>query len=173
MSGMIAASATTFVGHIIRVIVPMCCLSLTSLAHASARGLEGTWCSVDAQNGETIVQYFVSGSEVTALTVLSEADPRRIGSKALLPIEEARSITSRSYHKCDLRTAWARAQAFMASPAAEQATRKALQAEMARKTDVEQMEREHAEVEQRRNDDRDAYYAALIQQLSIARRSRS
>lgn len=162
---------------IIRAVVPMC-LAMMSVAHAtshdgSAKSLEGTWCSQSAQDGETIVQYFVSGSNITALTVLSEADPRRVGSRASLALDEARSLTSGSYHKCDLREAWARAQAFLSSPAAEQATRKALQAEFARKSEVEQLQREDAEMEQRRNDERDAYYADLIQQFSLVRRSRS
>jgi hypothetical protein len=142
-------------------------VAMMSVAHAtshegSTQGLEGTWCS---QDGETIVQYFIAGSSVTALTVLSEADPRRVGSRTSLPVDEARSLASRSYHKCDQRQAWARAQAFLASPAAEQATRKALQ--------VERMQREDAEMDQRRNAERDAYFAELIQQLSLVRRSRS
>lgn len=162
---------------IIRVAVPVLFATM-SVAHAtshdgSAKSLEGTWCNQSAQDGETIVQYFVSGSNVTALTVLSEADPRRVGSRASLALDEARSLTSGSYHKCDLSQAWARAQAFLSSPAAEQATRKALQAEFARKSEVEQLQREDAEMEQRRTAERDAYYADLIQQLSLVRRSRS
>jgi hypothetical protein len=160
--------------HIIRAVVPMC-LAMMSVAHATSRdgstqSLEGTWCS---QDGETIVQYFVTGSSVTALTVLSEADPRQVGSRTSLALDEARSLTSGSYHKCDQRQAWARAQAFLSSPAAEQATRKALQAEIARKSEVEQFQREDAEMEQRRNAERDAYFAELLQQLSLVRRSRS
>ena len=69
--------------NIIRAVVPLC-LAMMSVAHATSRdgstnNLEGTWCSRD---GETIVQYFVTGANVTALTVLSEADPRRVGSRA-------------------------------------------------------------------------------------------
>ena len=151
------------------------CLAMMSVAHAtshdgSTQSLAGTWCS---QDGETIVQYFVTGSSVTALTVLSEADPRQVGSRASLALDEARSLTSRSYHKCDQRQAWARAQAFLSSPAAEQATRKALQAEIARRSEVELLQREDAEMEQRRNAERDAYFAELIQQFSLVRRSRS
>lgn len=154
---------------IIRAVIPMS-LAMISVAHAtshvdSTQSLAGTWCS---QDGETIVQYFVAGSSVTALTVLSEADPRRVGSQTSLPLEEARLLTTRSYRKCDQRQAWARAQAFLSSPAAEQATRKALQAELARK-EVEQLQREGAAMEQRRNAERDAYFAELIQQLSLAR----
>lgn len=163
--------------NFIRAVVPMCCLGAMSVAHAtshdSTQSLEGTWCSQDAQNGETIVQYFVSGSKVTALTVLSEADPRRVGSRASLALDEARSLTSGGYRKCDLRQAWARAQAFLSSPAAEEATRKALQAEIARKSELEELQREDAAMEQRRNAERDAYFADLIHQLSLARRSRS
>lgn len=143
---------------------------MASVAHATShdgmvKGLEGTWCSQDAQNGETILQYFVSGSNVTALTVLSEADPRRVGNRTSLAPEEARSLTSGAYRKCDPRQAWARAQAFLSSPAAEAATRKALASE--------QLQREEAELEQRRNAERDAYFATLIHQLSLVRRSRS
>jgi hypothetical protein len=160
--------------NIIRAVIPMC-VAMMSVAHAtshdsSTQSIEGTWCS---QNGETIVQYFVTGSNVTALTVLSETDPRRVGSRASLPLEEARVLASGSYHKCDQRQAWARAQAFLSSPAAEQATRQALQAELARKSEVEELQREDAAMEQRRNAERDAYFAELIQQLSLARRSRS
>lgn len=151
--------------RVVRTVVPLCCLSMTSLAQATSHeSLAGTWCSQDARNGETIVQYFVSGAQVTALTVLSEADPRRVGNRASLALEEARSLTG-AYEKCDSRLAWARAQAFLSSPAAEAATRKALQAE--------QLQREDAEMEQRRNAERDAYFANLIHQLSVARRSRS
>lgn len=161
------------VTHIIRAVVPLC-FAMVSVAHATsheaATNLAGTWCS---QDGETIVQYFVSGSSVTALTVLSAADPRQVGSRTSMPLDEARVMTSRSYHKCDQRQAWARAQAFLSSPAAEEATRKAFQAEVARKSQVEQLQREGAEMEQRRNAERDAYFAELIQQLSLARRSRS
>jgi hypothetical protein len=156
-----------FLTNIIRAVVPLS-FAMVSVAHATS--LEGTWCSRD---GETIVQYFVSGSNVTALTVLSEADPRRVGSRTSLPLDEARLLASSSYLKCDRQQAWARAQAFLSSPAAEQATRKALQAEIARKSEVELLQLEDAETEQRRNAERDAYYAELIQQLSLVRRSRS
>jgi len=156
--------------NIIRALIPMC-VAMMSVAHATSHdSLSGTWCS---QDGETIVQYFISGAKVTALTVLSETDPRQVGNQTSLPLEEARSLTSRSYHKCDQRQAWARAQAFLSSPAAEQATRKALQAELARKSAAEELQREDAAMEQRRNAERDAYFAELIQQLSLARRSRS
>lgn len=156
--------------NIVRAAIPMC-VAMMSVAHATSHdSLAGTWCS---QDGETIVQYFVSGVNVTALTVLSETDPRQIGSETSLPLEEARSLTRRSYHKCDQRQAWARAQAFLSSPAAEQAIRKALQAELARKSEVEELQREDAAMEQRRNAERDAYFAELIQQLSLVRRSRS
>jgi hypothetical protein len=156
---------TRIMRAVVPAVVPVC-LAMMSVAHATShdatRGLEGTWCS---QDGETIVQYFVAGASVTALTVLSEADPRQVGSRVSLPLDEARSLASRSYQKCDQRQAWARAQAFLSSPAAEQATRRALQ--------VERMQREDAEMEQRRNAERDAYFAELIQQLSLVRRSRS
>src|SRR5688572_25321555 len=149
--------------NIIRAVVPLS-FAMVSVAHATS--LDGTWCSRD---GESIVQYFVSGSNVTAVTVLSQTDPRRVGSRTSLPLDEARLLASRSYLKCDQRQAWARAQAFLSSPAAEQATRKALQAEFARKSEVEDMQREDAAMEQRRNAERDAYFAELIQQLNLAR----
>lgn len=153
--------------NIIRAVVPLS-LAMVSVAHATS--LDGTWCSRD---GETIVQYFVSESNVTALTVLSETDPRQVGSRASLSLDEARLLAGRSYLKCDQRQAWARAQAFLSSPAAEEATRKALQAEIARKSEIELLQLEDAATEQRRNAERDAYFAELIQQLSLARRSRS
>lgn len=136
-------------------------LAMMSVAHATS-SLEGTWCS---QDGDSIVQYFVKGSNVTALTVLSETDPRRVGSQTSLAMAEARELTSGAYHKCDQRQAWARAQAFLSSPAAEAATRRALQAE--------ELQREDAAMEQRRNAERDAYFAALIQQFNLARRAGS
>ena len=165
-------------GYVIRAAISMCCLSMLSVAHATshegtAKHLEGTWCSQDAHSGETIVQYFVSESNVTALTVLSEADPRRVGSSTSLEFEEARSLASGAYQKCDFRQAWARAQAFLASPAAEAATRRVMAAEIARKFELELLEREDAELQQRRDAERDAYFAELIQQLSLVRRSRS
>ena len=79
--------------NIIRAVVPLS-LAMVSVAHATS--LDGTWCSRD---GETIVQYFVSESNVTALTVLSEADPRRVGSSTSLEFEEARSLTSGAYRR--------------------------------------------------------------------------
>src|ERR1044072_7488001 len=104
--------------HVIRAVVPLC-FAMMSVAHAS--NLAGTWCSRD---GETIVQYFVTGANVTALTVLSEADPRQVGSRTSLALDEARLMASRWYHKCDQQRAWARAQAFLSPPPAERATRK-------------------------------------------------
>lgn len=158
---------------IARAIAPLC-FAMMSAAHATshegaAGSLEGTWCSRD---GDSIVQYFVSGANVTALTVLSETDPRQVGSRTSLPLAEARSLTSDAYQKCDQRQAWARAQAFLSSPAAEAATRKAFQADIARK-EVERLQQADAEMEQRRNAERDAYFAEIIQQFSLARRSRS
>jgi hypothetical protein len=44
---------------------------------------------------------------------------------------------------------------------------------MARKSAVEELQREDAAMEQRRNAERDAYFAELLQQLSLVRRSRS
>jgi hypothetical protein len=83
--------------------------------------------------------------------------------------EERQALTTQSYHRCDVREALQRAQAFLSSPRAEAATRKALQREAERKADIEQWEREDAEAQQRRNATREAYYADLIQQLSQVR----
>jgi hypothetical protein len=182
-------------------------------AHAtaiSAKALEGTWCSQNASSGETIVQYSAAGSNVTAFTVLSEADPRQVGmqlSKHLtaespnvfvhrdangadeqfsvqserLTVDwlwiadrgtgnETRQVlATQTYYKCDVSRALQRAQAFLSSPKAEQATRRALQREANVKAAVEQIVRENAEMEERRNASKDAYYGSLIRQLSRAR----
>ncbi len=53
---------------------------------APTKALEGMWCSQDGSAGETIVQYSATDSEVTAFTVLSELDPRRIGSQASIQL---------------------------------------------------------------------------------------
>lgn len=182
-------------------------------AHAtaiSAKALEGTWCSQDASAGETIVQYSAAGSNVTAFTVLSEADPRQVGlqlSKKLTAespsvfvhrdangADEQFSVQSESltvdwlwianrgtgnetrqvlatqtYYKCDMSRAMQRAQAFLSSPKAEQATRRALQREADVRAAIEEIVRENAEMEERRNASKDAYYGGVIRQLSRAR----
>lgn len=172
-------------------------------AHAtagSAKALEGMWCSEDGSTGETIVQYSAAGSDITAFTVLSEADPRQVGSQSSIHVtaeapnvfvrrafgaDEEFSVQSerltvnslwvwnrgtsnelrhvldtRTYYKCDVGQALRRAQAFLASPKAEQATRLALQREA------------DAELEERRNSTKDAYYAGLIRQLNLTRNMR-
>ncbi|MBL8268030.1 hypothetical protein [Steroidobacter sp.] len=172
-----------------------------SAAHAtagSAKPLEGTWCSEDTSTGETIVQYFAAGSDITSFTVLSEEDPRRIGQQASIELvaeapnvfvrrafgaadeefsvhsgrltvnslwiwnrgtnDETRQVlATQTYYKCDMGQALRRAQAFMASPQAEQATRMALERDA------------DAELEGRRNASRDAYYTGVIRQFSLSR----
>ena len=184
-------------------LVPVMLMALCAqAAHAtsgSAKALEGMWCSQDASAGETIVQYSSTGADVTAFTVLSEADPRQIGSqssihltaaapnvfvrRALIGADQEFSVQSEqltvrslwiwnrgtsketreelateTYYKCDVGQALRRAQAFMSSPQAEEATRKAL------------LREEQIELEDRRNANKDAYYAGLIRQLKLNRR---
>lgn len=177
---------------------------------AGAALLQGMWCTQDAKYGETIVDYSASGLQVTAFTVLSEADPRHIGKQSSMQLtiespnvfvrrdatgadqvfsvygdgltvdsvwvenrgtrqEVRQPVTSQSYYRCDVRSALQRAQAFLSSPKAEAATRKALQREAEMKAQAEQWQREDAEVEQRRNDSRDAFYSGVIRQLTQAR----
>lgn len=191
-------------------------LFTTQAAHAMAgpaKALEGMWCSEDANAGATIVQYSAIGSNVTAFTVLSEADPRRIGRQSSMQLtaqapnvfvrrdfdgademfsvqsgrltveslwvwnrgtssETRQVMATRSYYKCDVSKALQRAQAFLTSPQAEAATRKALQREAQMKAAVEQRDREDAELQERRNASREAYYADLLHQLNQARRAR-
>jgi hypothetical protein len=200
------SNASSFVGTLGRVIAKAGIATLlatvgTQAAYAtagSAKALEGMWCSEDANSGDTIVQYSAAGSDITAFTVLSEADPRRIGSQASIRVtaespnvfmhrafggadeefsvhserltvnslwiwnrgtdQETRHVlATRTYYKCDVGQALRRAQEFMSSPKAEQATRLAL------------LREEDAELEQRRNSSKDAYYAGLIRQLDLSR----
>lgn len=172
-------------------------------AHAtasSAKALEGMWCSEDANAGDTILQYSAAGSDITAFTVLSEADPRRIGRQSSIHLtaeapnvfvrrsfgvdeefsvhserltvsslwisnrgttdETRQVVATRTYYKCDVGQALRRAQEFLSSPKAEEATRLALQREA------------DAELEQRRNSSKDAYYGGLIRQLNLTRNDR-
>ncbi|WP_129642745.1 hypothetical protein [Peristeroidobacter agariperforans] len=177
-------------------------LLVTQAAHAtsgSAKALEGMWCSQDAGAGETIVQYSATDSEVTAFTVLSEADPRRIGNQASINLtpeapnvfvrralvgadeefsvqngqltvnslwisnrgtgkETRQVLATQRFYKCDVGQALRRAQAFMSSPKAEEATRMAL------------LREEQFELETTRNASKDAYYAGLIRQLRLSPR---
>jgi hypothetical protein len=171
-------------------------------AHAtsgSTKALEGLWCSQDSGAGETIVQYSATDSEVTAFTVLSEVDPRRIGSQASINLtpespnvfvrralvgadeefsvqneqltvnslwisnrgtsKEIRQVlATQTYYKCDMGQALRRAQAFMSSPKAEEATRMAL------------LREEQVQLDSIRNASKDAYYAGLIRQLKLSPR---
>lgn len=163
--------------------------------------LEGMWCSEDAGRGETIVQYSADGSEIRTFTVLSESDPRRIGAQSSMQLtteapnvfmhrafggfdeifsvhsgqltvnslriwnrgtsDETRQVlATQTFYKCDVGQALRRAHAFLSSPKAEVATRLALQRDA------------DAELEERRNASKDAYYAGLIRQLSLARIAR-
>ncbi|HEY0941737.1 MAG TPA: hypothetical protein VGE08_16675 [Steroidobacter sp.] len=171
-------------------------------AHAtsgSAAALEGMWCSEDANASETIVQYSAAGADITEFTVLSEADPRRIGSLASMRLtaeapnvfvsrafgadqefsvqrerltvnslwiwnrgtsnETRQVLATRTYYKCDVGQAFRRAQEFLSSPKAEEATRLAVQREA------------DAALEERRNSLKDAYYGGLIRQLNLGRRA--
>ena len=189
---------------IARVLAPMLWIAASAqTAHATAgatKALEGMWCSEDASRGETIVQYSAAGSDITAFTVLSEADPRRIGAQASMHLtaeapnvfvrrafdgdqmfsvksgrlivnslriwnrgssDETRHVlATQTYYKCDVGQALRRAQAFLSSPKAEEATRLALQRDA------------DAKLEERRNASKDAYYAGLIRQLNQARSQR-
>lgn len=197
-----ASSFARTAGRIAGMVIAMLLAAFGSqAAHATAgstKALEGMWCSEDAGTGETIVQYSAAGSDLTAFTVLSEADPRQIGSQASMHLtaespnvfvrrtfggaaemfsvhsgrltvnslwiwnrgtrQETRQVLgTQTYYKCDVGQALLRAQAFLASPKAEEATRKAL------------LRDEQIKLEERRNASKDAYYASLIRQLSQAR----
>ncbi|HEY0681689.1 MAG TPA: hypothetical protein VGD45_05130 [Steroidobacter sp.] len=197
-----ASSSVRILGRAIaRVFVPVLLIAAgTAHATSGAKALEGMWCSEDASRGETIVQYSAAGSDITAFTVLSEADPRQIGSQSSMHVtaagpnvfvrrafngdemfsvhsgrltvnslriwnrgtsEETRHVlATQTYYKCDMGQALRRAQAFLSSPKAEEATRLALQREA------------DAQLEERRNASKDAYYAGLIRQLNQARFAR-
>lgn len=190
---------------IVQVVAPVLLIAVSmQAAHATSgatEALEGMWCSEDAKRGATIVQYSAAGSDITTFTVLSEADPRRIGAQSSMHLTaEAPNVFSRrsfdgaeeilsvhsgrltvnslriwnrgtrdetrqvldtqTYHRCDVGQALRRAQAFLSSPKAEEATRLALQRDA------------DAELEKLRNASKDAYYAGLIRQLNQARFAR-
>lgn len=175
------------------------CAQAAHATSGSAKALDGMWCSQGGSAGETIVQYSSTGSDVTAFTVLSEADPRQIGSQASIHLtaeapnvfvrrgvigadqefsvqserltvkslwifnrgtskESRQELATQTYYKCDVGQALRRAQAFLSSPQAEEATRKAL------------LREEQVELEDRRNASKDAYYAGLIRQLRLSPR---
>jgi hypothetical protein len=184
---------------VVKSIVAMLLAAMSSQAALASPGsvaaLEGTWCSDD-----TIVQYSASGSDVTEFTVLFEADPRRIGSQSSLHLtaeapnvfvrrdfgadqefnvdrerltvnsvwiwnrgtsnETRQVVATRTYHRCDVSQAFRRAQEFLSSPRAEEATRLAVLREV------------DAELEERRNSSREAYYGSLIRQLNLGRVAR-
>lgn len=175
------------------------CAQAAHATSGSTKALEGMWCSQGGSAGETIVQYSTTDSEVTAFTVLSETDPRRIGSQASIQLtaeapnvfvrralvgadeefsveselltvnslwilnrgtsqERRQVLATQTYYKCDVGQALRRAQAFMSSPQAEQATRLAL------------LRDEQVEFETTRNASKDVYYAGLIRQLKLSPR---
>jgi hypothetical protein len=183
----------------VSVLLAALCAQAAHATAGSAKALEGMWCSQDDSAGATIVQYSAKDSEITAFTVLSEADPRRIGSQASIELtaeapnvfvrralvgadeefsiqserltvnslwisnrgtrnETRRVLATQTYYKCDMGQALRRAQAFMSSPKAEQATRMAL------------LRDEQVELEITRNAGKDAYYAGLIRQIRISPR---
>jgi hypothetical protein len=168
-------------------------------AHAtsgSAKALEGMWCSQDAAVGETIVQYSATESAVTAFTVLSEADPRQIGSqssinltpeapnvfvrRALVGADEEFSVQN---EQLTVNSLW------ISNRGTSKETRQVLATQTFYKCDVGQALRraqafmsspkaelatrmallrdEQFELESVRNASKDAYYAGLIRQLRL------
>lgn len=183
----------------VSVMLTALCAQAAHATSGSTKALEGMWCSQDAGAGETIVQYSATESKVTAFTVLSEVDPRRIGSqssisltpespnvfvrRALVGADEEFSVqnerltvnslwitnrgtsketrqvlATQTFYKCDIGQALRRAQAFLSSPQAEEATRMAL------------LREEQVEFDSIRNASKDAYYAGLIRQLKLSPR---
>lgn len=175
------------------------CAQAAQATSGSTKALEGMWCSQDTDAGETIVQYSATDSKVTAFTVLSEVDPRRIGSQSSINLtpespnvfvrralvgadeefnvqnerltvnslwilnrgtskETRQVLASQTFYKCDIGQALRRAQEFMSSPKAEEATRMAL------------LRDQQVEFESIRNASKDAYYAGLIRQLRLSPR---
>jgi hypothetical protein len=200
----VSSSAHAFGRMFAKALLPMLLAAVaTQPAHAtagSAKALEGMWCSEDANTGDSIMQYSAAGSDITTFTVLSEADPRRIGSQSSMHLTAAapnvfvrralgadeefsvhserltvnslwianrgtsdelrKVVATRTYYKCDVGQALRRAQEFLSSPKAEEATRLAFQRDA------------DAELEERRNSSRDAYYGGLIRQLNLSRDTR-
>jgi len=183
----------------VSVLLTALCAQAAHATSGSTKALEGMWCSQDESAGATIVQYSAKDSEITAFTVLSEADPRRIGSQASIELtpeapnvfmrralvgadeefsvqserltvnslwisnrgtssETRQVLATQTFYKCDMGQALRRAQAFMSSPKAEEATRMAL------------LRDEQVELEMTRNASKDAYYAGLIRQLKLSPR---
>lgn len=183
----------------VSVLLTALCAQAAHATSGSTKALEGMWCSQDESAGATIVQYSAKDSEITAFTVLSEADPRRIGSQASIELtaeapnvfmrralvgadeefsvqseqltvnslwishrgtsnETRQVLATQTYYKCDMGQALRRAQAFMSSPKAEEATRMAL------------LRDEQVELEMTRNASKDVYYAGLIRQLKLSPR---
>lgn len=175
----------------------------TQAAHAtagSAKALEGMWCSEDANAGETIMQYSAAGSDITTFTVLSEADPRRIGSQSSMHVTaEAPNVFVRRAFGADeefsvhserltVNSLW------IWNRGANDEMRHVLATRTYYKCDVGQALRRaqeflsspkaeaatrlallrdaDTELEERRNSSKDAYYGGLIRQLNLARNTR-
>lgn len=198
MSSMGLARMTSLMMTLLMMILGM------QAAHAtvgSAKALEGMWCSDDVGAGETIVQYSASGSDVTAFTVLFEADPRRIGSQSSMRVTmEAPNVFVRQafggaaeefrVHSGRLTVSSLR----IWNSGTDQQTREVLATRTFHKCDTGQAFRRareflaspraeqatrlallrdaDAELQARRNSSKDAYYESLIRQLSLARQVR-
>jgi hypothetical protein len=175
------------------------CAQAAHATSGSAKALEGMWCSQDDSAGATIVQYSAKDSEITAFTVLSEADPRRIGSqasieltaeapnvfvrRALVGADEEFSIQS---ERLTVNSLW------VSNRGTRDETRQVLASQTYYKCDMGQaLRRAHAfmsspkaeeatrmallrdeqvELEITRNAGKDAYYAGLIRQIRISPR---
>jgi hypothetical protein len=175
------------------------CAQAAHATSGSAKALEGMWCSQDDSAGATIVQYSAKDSEITAFTVLSEADPRRIGSqasieltaeapnvfvrRALVGADEEFSIQS---ERLTVNSLW------VSNRGTRDETRRVLASQTYYKCDMGQaLRRAHAfmsspkaeeatrmallrdeqvELEITRNAGKDAYYAGLIRQIRISPR---
>lgn len=166
----------------------------------SAKALEGMWCSEDASAGETIVQYSAAGSDVTAFTVLFEADPRRIGSRSSMHLTAAapnlfvRRIFGGAVEEFSVQSERLTVNSLrIRHGGTDQETREVLATRTFHKCDMGQAFRraqeflaspkaEHAtrlalqreadaELQARRNSSKDAYYAGLIRQLKLARKA--
>lgn len=176
----------------------------TQAAHAtagSAKALEGMWCNDDVNAGETIVQYSAAGSDITAFTVLSEADPRRIGSQSSIQLttEAPNVFVHRAFGGADeefsvhserltVNSLWIWNRGTDKETRHVQATRtyykcdvsqalRRAQAFMSspkaeKATRLAFQRDEDARLQQRRNSSKDAYYAGLIRQLDLSRIAR-
>lgn len=197
-------SVRTFGRIVAKALVPMLLAALgTQAAHATAgpaKALEGMWCSEDASTGETIVRYSAAGSDITEFTVLSEADPRRIGNQSSMHVtaEEPNVFVRRAFgadeelsvqsERLTVNSLWIwdrgtsnETRQVLATRTyykcdGRQALQRALEFMMSPKAEQATrlaLQREaDAELEGRRNSSRDAYYGGLIRQLNLTRNFR-